>query len=167
VTETIGVHSVFGAFLAGAILPLSREERRAYVDRLAIVSPALLPLFFAYTGLRTELTALGDVRSWAVCLAIIGVATAGKLGGSAVAARLTGMHWRDALSLGALMNTRGLMELVALNIGYDLGILTPAMFAIMVVMALVTTIATGPLLGLIERTAAKEAPSSWSLEAPL
>jgi Kef-type K+ transport system membrane component KefB len=101
------------------------------------------------------LTLLADSRSWAVCLGIIGIATLGKLGGSAVAARITGMRWPDALSLGALMNTRGLMELIALNIGYDLGILTPAMFAIMVVMALVTTIATGPLLTLIERSTAK------------
>jgi Kef-type K+ transport system membrane component KefB len=164
ITETIGVHSVFGAFLAGAILPLSREERGRYVDRLAIISPALLPLFFAYTGLRTELTLLADARSWTICLAIIGVATVGKLGGSAVAARITGMNWREALSLGALMNTRGLMELVALNIGYDLGILTPAMFAIMVVMALVTTMATGPLLALIERAMAEHVPSTWSAE---
>lgn len=157
ITEGIGVHSVFGAFLAGAMLPLGSGERRQYVDRLAVVSPALLPLFFAYTGLRLELTLLADSRSWAVCLGIIAIATFGKLGGSAVAARMTGMNWPDALSLGALMNTRGLMELIALNIGYDLGILTPGMFAIMVVMALVTTMATGPLLTIIERSAAKRA----------
>jgi Kef-type K+ transport system membrane component KefB len=145
-TESIGVHAVFGAFLAGVVVPLAAAERRACVDRLAFVTPALLPLFFAYVGVRTELTLLLDVRSLVVCLAVIGVATAGKLGGSAVAARATGTPWREALALGALMNTRGLMELIALNIAYDLGILTPAMFAILVVMALFTTAATGPLL---------------------
>ena len=138
-------------------IPVPRERPgavarvRGWLDREEIlgpvfVTPALLPLFFAYVGVRTELTLLLDTRSLLVCLAVIAVATAGKLGGSAVAARVTGTPWREALALGALMNTRGLMELIALNIGYDLGILTPAMFAILVVMALVTTTATGPLL---------------------
>jgi Kef-type K+ transport system membrane component KefB len=146
ITEAIGVHAVFGAFLAGVIVPLEPEERRACIERLGFVTPALLPLFFAYIGVRTELTFLVDGRSLLVCLAVIAVATLGKLGGSAAAARVTGTPWREALALGALMNTRGLMELIALNIGYDLGILTPAMFALLVVMALVTTAATGPLL---------------------
>jgi len=150
-TEAIGIHAVFGAFLAGVIVPLTPELRRQWVERFAIVVPALLPLFFAYIGVRTEITLLHDASSILACLAVIAVATLGKLGGSALAARWTGTPWRDALALGALMNTRGLMELVALNIGYDLGILTPAIFAILVVMALVTTIATGPLLKLFYR----------------
>lgn len=108
----------------------------------------LLPLFFAFTGLRTQIGLLGDLEGWLVCAAIVAVATLGKLGGSAVAARLTGMPWSDSLQLGALMNTRGLMELIALNIGYDLGILSPRIFAMLVVMALVTTLLTGPLLTL-------------------
>ena len=145
-TESIGIHAVFGAFLAGVIVPFSPEQKRVCVERLGFVTPALLPLFFAYVGVRTELTLLLDVRSMLVCLFVIAVATAGKLGGSALAARVTGAAWRESLALGALMNTRGLMELIALNIGYDLGILTPAMFAILVLMALVTTAATGPLV---------------------
>ena len=108
----------------------------------------LLPLFFAYTGLRTQIGLLDDVSSWAICLAIIVVATTGKLGGTVLAARWTGLSWRDSVALGALMNTRGLMELIALNVGYDLGILTPEIFAMMVLMALVTTAMTGPLLSL-------------------
>jgi Kef-type K+ transport system membrane component KefB len=151
-TELIGVHSVFGAFVAGAVLPLDREQRHAMMEKLSIVTLALLPLFFAYTGLRTDLALLANSRGWSIVIVIIAVATVGKLGGSAIAARLSGMEWAESFSLGALMNTRGLMELIALNIGYDLGILTPSMFAMMVVMAVVTTIATGPLLTLIERT---------------
>ena len=110
----------------------------------------LLPLFFAFSGLRTHVGLLSDPTSWLVCLAIIGVATAGKLGGTMVSARLTGLNWSNAFALGALMNTRGLVELVALNIGYDLGILSPSIFAMMVLMALVTTFLTGPSLDLAE-----------------
>lgn len=150
-TELIGVHSVFGAFVAGAILPIDREQRHAMMAKLSIVTMALLPLFFAYTGLRTDLALLGNSRGWLVMIGVIGVATIGKLGGSAMAARLSVMPWGEALSLGALMNTRGLMELIVLNIGYDLGILTPAMFATMVVMAIVTTMMTGPLLTAIQQ----------------
>ena len=118
-------------------------------DRLESVSSVfLLPLFFAYTGLRTQIGLLDNVVSWAICLAIIVVATTGKLGGTVIAARWTGLPWRDSVALGALMNTRGLMELIALNVGYDLGILTPEIFAMMVLMALVTTAMTGPLLSL-------------------
>ncbi len=148
ISEAIGIHAIFGAFLAGVIVPLSPEERHASVDRLSFVTPSLLPLFFAYVGVRTDLGLLRDATSAWVCVAVIAIATAGKLGGSALAARVMGESWRNSLALGALMNTRGLMELVALNIGYDLGLLTPAMFAILVVMALATTIATGPLLTL-------------------
>jgi Kef-type K+ transport system membrane component KefB len=149
VTEIIGIHALFGAFVAGAIMPAGGTFRTVLRDRLESVSSVfLLPLFFAYTGLRTQIGLLDNVVSWAICLGIIAVATAGKLGGTVIAARWTGLPWRDSVALGALMNTRGLMELVALNVGYDLGILTPEIFAMMVLMALVTTAMTGPLLSL-------------------
>lgn len=148
-TEIIGIHALFGAFVAGAIMPHGGTFRTILRDRIESVSSVfLLPLFFAYTGLRTEIGLLGDVASWAVCLAIILTATAGKLGGTALAARWVGLPWRDSVALGALMNTRGLMELIALNVGYDLGILTAEIFTMMVLMALVTTAMTGPLLSL-------------------
>ena len=149
VTEIIGIHALFGAFVAGAIMPVGGTFRAVVRDRLESLSSVfLLPLFFAYTGLRTQIGLLDNVASWAICLAIIVVATTGKLGGTVIAARWTGLPWRDSVALGALMNTRGLMELVALNVGYDLGIITPEIFAMMVLMALVTTATTGPLLSL-------------------
>ena len=122
-------------------------------------SVLLLPLFFAFTGLRTQIGLLHDAGGWLICLGVIAVATAGKLGSSAVLARFTGMGWRDSLQLGALMNTRGLMELIALNIGYDLGILSPQIFTILVLMALATTAMTGPLLTLFGRG---EKAQAWS-----
>ena len=109
----------------------------------------LLPLFFAFTGLRTQIGLLADVESWLLCALIICVAVAGKFGGSAAAARWTGINWKDSLAIGVLMNTRGLMELIVLNIGYDMGILSPRIFAMMVLMALVTTFMAGPLLELL------------------
>src|ERR1035438_9245391 len=109
----------------------------------------LLPLFFAYTGLRTQIGLLNEGYLWATCGLVIFIAVLGKFGGSAFAAKLTGQSWNDSFSIGALMNSRGLMELIVLNIGYDLGILSPALFAIMVIMALITTFMTGPLLDTI------------------
>jgi Kef-type K+ transport system membrane component KefB len=151
-TELIGIHALFGAFLAGVVMPRTPRFRAYLGQRLEYFSSVfLLPLFFAFTGLRTEIGLLNDVRSWIVCGAIILVATTGKLGGSMLAARMTGMRWVDAFSLGALMNTRGLVELIALNLGYEYGILSPRIFAMMVLMALVTTFATGPLLAVAER----------------
>jgi Kef-type K+ transport system membrane component KefB len=150
-TEVIGIHALFGAFLAGVVMPRKKEFLDYLIVRLENFSSLfLLPLFFAFSGLRTHVGLLSDATSWLVCLAIIGVATAGKLGGTMVSARLTGLNWSNAFALGALMNTRGLVELVALNIGYDLGILSPSIFAMMVLMALVTTFLTGPLLDLAE-----------------
>jgi Kef-type K+ transport system membrane component KefB len=148
-TEVIGIHALFGAFLAGVVMPADATFRRLLRERLeTITSVLLMPLFFAFTGLRTEIGLLNDPSDWITCLAIIVVATVGKMGGTIVAARLTGLAWHESLALGALMNTRGLMELIALNVGYDLGILTPEIFAMMVLMALVTTGMTGPLLSL-------------------
>jgi len=156
ITEVIGVHALFGAFLAGAVMPASGAIRSFLRDKLTTFSSAaLLPLFFAFTGLRTQIGLLNDWQSWLACAGIIVMAIVGKLGGSALAARMAGMNWPDSLSIGVLMNTRGLMELVALNIGYDLGILPDRIFAIMVLMALTTTCITAPLLSLIGFVARK------------
>jgi K+:H+ antiporter len=157
VTEAIGIHALFGAFLAGAVMPATSTVRSFLRDKLAAFSStALLPLFFAFTGLRTQIALLNEWQSWLVCALVIGVAIAGKLGGGMLAARWSGMSWSDSVSIGVLMNTRGLMELVVLNIGYDLGILSGRIFAIMVLMALVTTCMTGPLLSLIELVTREE-----------
>jgi Kef-type K+ transport system membrane component KefB len=134
-------------------MPQASGFRSFLKERLETFSSAvLLPLFFAFTGLRTEINLLNDFGSWLICAGIIAVAIAGKLGGSALAARWTGMTWRDSFSIGVLMNTRGLVELIVLNIGYDLGILPARIFSIMVLMALVTTCMTGPLLSFLKLT---------------
>ncbi len=151
VTEAIGIHALFGAFLAGVALSSSNEVKTSVRDAIEpLTSVVLLPLFFASAGLRTEIGLLDSAGAWFICAAITAVAIAGKLGGTSLASRWTGMGWRDALAIGALMNTRGLMELIVLNVGYELGILSPAMYTMMVVMALVTTCMTGPMLGLVE-----------------
>jgi Kef-type K+ transport system membrane component KefB len=151
-TELIGIHALFGAFLAGVVMPREPRFRLYLAARLEeFASVFLLPLFFAFTGLRTKIGLLNDARSWAICGLVIVVATLGKLGGSMIAARLTGVSWPDSFALGALMNSRGLMELIALNVGYELGILSPRVFAMLVLMAIITTFATGPLLSLADR----------------
>lgn len=148
-TEAIGIHAVFGAFLLGALIPhdsrLARDVTRKLYD---VVTVLLLPGFFAFTGLRTEIGLVSGWADWLMCGAIIFAATAGKFGGALLAARLTGHGWRGAAAVGALMNTRGLMELIVLNIGLDLGVISPRLFAMMVVMALATTLATAPALRL-------------------
>jgi len=150
VTQAIGVHAIFGAFLAGVVVSAHAATRTLVQDRVhALASAMLVPLFFASAGLRTELSSIVGIRSWMLCAAIVVVAIAGKFGGASLAARFTGMAWRDSLALGALMNTRGLMELIVLNVGYDLGILSPALFSMMVLMALVTTGMTAPILTLL------------------
>jgi Kef-type K+ transport system membrane component KefB len=155
-TEWIGIHALFGAFLAGAVFPREAGLREALVLRLEeVTSVLLLPLFFAFTGLRTDIGLLGDARGWLLCGVIVLVATAGKLGGTLFAARLTGLTWVDSFALGALMNTRGLMELIALNLGYELGILSSRAFAMLVLMALATTLATAPLLSVADRLRAR------------
>lgn len=150
-TEIIGIYVLFGAFLAGVVMPPSTEFRIFLKDKLeAFGSYALLPLFFAFTGLRTQIGLLNDLEGWLLCGVIILVAIAGKLGGSMLMSRWTGMSWSQSFSIGVLMNTRGLVELVVLNIGYDLGILSGRIFAMLVLMALVTTFMTGPLLSLVK-----------------
>ena len=149
-TETIGIHALFGAFVAGIVMPPSTEFRIILKDKLGgFGSYALLPLFFAFTGLRTQVGLLNGWEDWLMCAVIILVAIAGKLGGSMLMSRWTGMNWTQSFSIGVLMNTRGLVELVVLNIGYDLGILSGRIFTMMVLMALVTTFMTGPLLSLV------------------
>lgn len=150
-TETIGIHALFGAFLAGVVLHPPKTLFAKITENIRPFTTFLLPLFFAFTGLRTQIGLLGDWQGWLLCGAIIAVAIAGKLGGASLAARYTGLDWRESLSIGALMNTRGLMELIVINIGYDLGILSGRVFAMMVIMALTTTIMTGPTLSIIER----------------
>ncbi|ESU25212.1 Na+/H+-exchanging protein [Flavobacterium enshiense DK69] len=150
-TEVIGIHALFGAFMAGVIMPESMRFRNIFIEKVEDVSQVmLLPLFFVFTGLRTQIGLLDDAYLWEVCGYIVLVAVVGKFVGSALTARFVGQSWKDSLTIGALMNTRGLMELVVLNIGYDLGVLKPEIFAMMVIMALATTFMTGPALDLIE-----------------
>ena len=147
VTERIGVHAIFGAFLLGAIIPHDSRLAHVMTEKMeSLVTILLLPAFFAFTGMRTEIGLVTGGTALAATALIILIATAGKFGGTLVAARLTGMGWRHAASLGILMNTRGLMELIVLNIGLDLGVISPQLFTMMVLMALVTTIATTPIL---------------------
>ena len=150
-TETIGIHALFGGFLAGAVMPSTPGVQSFLKEKIeGFSSAALLPLFFVFTGLRTQVALLNDRAGWLMCLAIIGVAVVGKLGGSMLMARWTKMSWRDSFAIGSLMNTRGLIELVVLNIGYDLGILSARIFVMMVIMALATTFMTAPLLSLVK-----------------
>src|SRR5450631_2361938 len=151
-TEVIGIHALFGAFLAGIVIPKNQVLQKRMIDRISDVSLVmLLPIFFVYTGLRTHAGILNSGALWTGFGLILVCAVAGKFGGSALVARALGQTWRDSLSIGALMNTRGLMELVVLNIGYDMGILSTEIFAMLVIMALVTTFMTGPALDLINR----------------
>ena len=148
-TQLLGIRALFGSFVAGLVIPAGGDFRGKLSVRIENISSVLLlPVFFAFSGLRTEIGLLQTRADWTICLLVIALATIGKLGGSSFAAHLTGMRWRESLQLGALMNTRGLMELIALNLGYELHILSQRVFSILVIMALVTTIMTGPLLSL-------------------
>src|SRR6478736_8205571 len=149
-SELIGIHALFGAFLFGTIMPRQGDYAHALAERLEdFVVVALLPLFFAFSGLRTELGLLSGANDWLLCFGLTAVACIGKFGGSFGVARLTGMSTRESAALGVLMNTRGLMELIVLNIGLDLGVISPKIFTMMVIMALVTTIMTTPVLQLL------------------
>lgn len=146
-TEFLGIHALFGAFLAGVIMPRHHGFVHVLTDKLNDFTVVfLLPLFFAYTGLRTSVGLLNSPELWLYCGIIILVAVVGKFSGGSLPARATGMPWRDAWALGALMNTRGLMELVLLNIGLDIGLITPTLFTMLVIMALTTTFMTAPVL---------------------
>ncbi|SIS97147.1 cation:proton antiporter [Chryseobacterium gambrini] len=149
-TEVIGIHALFGAFMAGAIMPENAKFRTLFIDKVEDVALVLLlPLFFVFTGLRTQIGLLNDGHLWITAGFIILTAVIGKFAGSALTARFLGINWKESLTIGALMNTRGLMELIVLNIGYDLGVLSPQIFAMMVIMALFTTFMTGPALDFI------------------
>lgn len=146
-TERIGIHALFGAFLVGAVIPydsaLARDITKKFEDLVVVL---LLPAFFAFTGMRTQIGLVHGLRNWVICILIIIVASLGKFGGSYIAGRLTGLDWRSSASLGVLMNTRGLMELIVLNVGLDLGVLSPTLFTMLVIMAVVTTVATTPIV---------------------
>jgi Kef-type K+ transport system membrane component KefB len=161
-TDKIGVHPLFGAFLAGVCFPRVPEWQLALRERLdMLVSVLLLPLFFALTGMRTRLDLLNDSAMWLWAGVVLFAAVFGKMGGAALAARWTGQSWRDAAALGALLNTRGLVELIVLNIAYTVGVFTPTLFTMLVVMALVTTMLTTPILSLLGiRGTAKKQPGS-------
>ena len=151
-TELIGIHAIFGAFMLGAITPSSSRVAHDLTSRLEdLVRVMFLPAFFAFTGMRTEVGLLDTIADWQICGLILLTAIVGKFGGATLAARLTGLNWRESSALGVLMNTRGLVELIVLNIGLDLKVISPTLFTMLVIMALVTTFMTTPLLHLLTR----------------
>jgi Kef-type K+ transport system membrane component KefB len=151
-TAALGVHALFGAFFLGAVVPRRGGVAEALTLRFeTVVRVMLLPLFFASSGLRTQLDVLADPSAWPVTLLVLAVAVVGKVGGAWLAARASGIEARTALELGVLMNTRGLMELVVLHLGRDLGVIDDRMFTVLVTMALVTTAMTGPWLAWLDR----------------
>jgi Kef-type K+ transport system membrane component KefB len=151
-TEYIGIHGFFGAFLFGAIIPhgsrIAGELNRRLDDVVAVL---LLPAFFAYTGMRTEIGLVSGLENWLLCALIIFLACVGKFGGTLIASRFSGLGWRDSAALGVLMNTRGLVELIVLNLGLDLGVISPRLFTMLVIMAVVTTFLTTPILQMLLR----------------
>ena len=159
--EWIGIHAIFGAFLLGAVIPHDSDVARDFQHKLEdIVKILLLPAFFAYTGMRTEIGLVSGWQAWTLTAVIIIVATLGKFGGTLVSARATGLDWHMSSALGVLMNTRGLMELVVLNIGLEMGVISPTLFAMMVIMALVTTMMTTPILHLLSASSDKSAQAA-------
>ena len=152
VTEIIGIHALFGAFLAGAVIPADKPIKSILIDKIEDISIVIfLPLFFAYSGLRTEIGFINNPYMILLCIAAIFAATSGKFLGSLIPARFSGLSWKDSISTGILMNTKGLMELIVLNIGYDTGILSPEIFLILFIMAVVTTFMTGPGISIMQR----------------
>jgi Kef-type K+ transport system membrane component KefB len=165
ITERLGVHALFGAFLVGAVSPKAQGFVHALLERFEdVMVVLLLPLFFAFTGLRTQISLIDGTGAWLGCALVIAVAVIGKVGGSVLAARATAMPWRDATVIGVLLNTRGLMELVILNVGLDIGVISRELFAMMVLMALSTTFMTTPLVAwllpspALDRADARTAP---------
>lgn len=163
-TEYIGIHAIFGAFLFGVIIPHQSTVARDLTNRLQdLVRVLFLPAFFAFTGMRTEISLVSSAADWWMCGALILIATVGKFGGTLLAARFTGVNWRESLALGILMNTRGLVELIVLNIGLDLKVISPRLFTMLVIMALVTTFMTGPLLDWILNFGKSQSPDPKKL----
>jgi Kef-type K+ transport system membrane component KefB len=168
ITELLGIHALFGAFLVGAIMPREAALNEALIPHVrGLTSVIFLPLFFAVTGLRTNVGLLRSPGLWFCCALILLVAIGGKLGGATLSARAVGHSWRDATAIGLLMNTRGLMEMVVLNIGLEIGVVSQSLFTMIIIMALVTTAMTTPLLDLLMRNAARETESNASLTAPV
>jgi Kef-type K+ transport system membrane component KefB len=158
-TELIGIHALFGAFVFGGMIPHHSRVAREITNQLQhVVGVLLLPAFFAYVGMRTQIQLVDRWDQWLWCAAIIAVATFGKFGGTLLAARWSGLRWREGALLGTLMNTRGLMELIVLNKGLELGVISPTLFAMLVIMALVTTMMTGPLLSMLSK------PEDWQID---
>jgi Kef-type K+ transport system membrane component KefB len=146
-TEWVGVHALFGAFLSGVVMPRGEALRRTTTQPLEVVTDLLLlPLFFAITGLRTDLGRLQAPGAWLLAVLVIATAVVGKLAASSLAARALGTPWRDAIELGILLNTRGLVELVILGAGLEMGVVGPSLYSVLVLMALLTTVMTSPLL---------------------
>ncbi|MBV9761557.1 MAG: cation:proton antiporter [Acidobacteriaceae bacterium] len=165
-TESIGIHSIFGAFLLGAVIPHDSGVARELTSKLEdFVIVFLLPAFFAFTGLRTQIALVNGWRSWLIFLLIVVVASAGKFGGSSLAARLNGWGWRKASAIGILMNTRGLMELIVLNIGFELHVISSTLFAMLVLMALATTLITTPMLHFVVPREELEEEANGSAES--
>ncbi len=157
ITELIGIHALFGGFIAGVVMPSNLGFRHIMTNKVEDVTLAFfLPLFFAYTGLNTNLLLINSWSMVGICLLLIVIAIAGKFGGCTIAAKLVGETWHDSLTIGMLMNTRGLMELVALNIGYEMGVLPKSIYAVLVIMALVTTFMTTPALHMISKIFEKQ-----------
>ena len=151
VTHAIGIHALFGAFMAGVVMPENMNFKRVFTEKIEDISLViLLPLFFVSTGLRTEIGLINTGHLWFICSMIILVAIVGKFGGTLLASRFVGLNWNHSLILGVLMNSKGLMELIVVNIGYELGILGHEAFTMLVLMALATTLLTGPGLNLVE-----------------
>jgi Kef-type K+ transport system membrane component KefB len=159
--ESIGVNALFGAFLTGLIMPDNLQLRKSMVDKIEYISVILfLPLFFVFSGLRTRIELMNDSHTWIVCLGITLTAIIGKFGGTTLSAKFVGLKTKESLALGALMNTRGLMELIILNIGYDLGVLPPLVFTMLILMALITTFMTCPVLDLVDRLGSRSLKKS-------
>lgn len=155
-TEILGIHALFGAFIAGLIISDKAFDKSDLIKKIHDISVILfLPIFFALSGLRTSIGLLNTGNSWMIFFIILLLAIVGKMLSSSLAAKVSGLNWHDSLSIGVLMNTRGLIELIILNIGYNLGIIKPTLFTILVLMAIVTTFMTGPLLSLIKKINSK------------
>jgi Kef-type K+ transport system membrane component KefB len=166
-TEAIGVHPLFGAFMAGVCFPRIEPLQSALRARLyMIASVLLLPLFFALTGMRTRLDLLSGPTVWLWTALVVAVAIVGKIGGTVLVARCTGRSWQYALALGALLNTRGLVELIVLNIAYNAHVFSPTLFTMLVVMALITTMMTTPILNLLRvGVRGRETPDMQAVDA--
>jgi Kef-type K+ transport system membrane component KefB len=165
ITNAIGIHPIFGAFLMGIILP----RKTTYVEEVRSLDQVnnilFLPLFFVYSGLHTQIGLISAPLLWLICLLVLVIACLGKILGSMLPVRWMGESWKESLTLGILMNTRGLVELIVLNIGLDLGVLSPTLFAMLVIMALVTTMMASPLIPLLGYRQSNAQPGSDTTES--